>query len=218
MAAIDSENRQQFTDPFYVGLAAICALLAFAGFAPTYWLQLPAGTFVGPPLIHFHATLLFAWTLLLLSQAVLADNGRFDYHRAWGLAGIALATVMVLTGVATAIYTLKTSLAAGYGDAARAFMILPLCSIYLFAGFFIAGIVAIHHRHVATHPRLILLATFSLLQVAMGRIFIPIAVGVEPGRRPGLVSPPPVTIGLVLSLILELLIVVATIYDWRKRG
>ena len=37
---------------FYVWVAAAIALFAFAAFAPTYWLQLPAGTFVGTPLIQ----------------------------------------------------------------------------------------------------------------------------------------------------------------------
>jgi hypothetical protein len=32
---------------FFVWMAGACALVAFGGFAPTFWLQLPAGTFVG---------------------------------------------------------------------------------------------------------------------------------------------------------------------------
>jgi hypothetical protein len=42
---------------FYVWMAVVCALVAFGGFAPTYWLQLPAGTFVGSPLVHIHGAL-----------------------------------------------------------------------------------------------------------------------------------------------------------------
>ena len=30
---------------FYLGLALACAVIAILGFAPTYWLQLPRGTF-----------------------------------------------------------------------------------------------------------------------------------------------------------------------------
>ena len=79
---------------FYVWMAAVCALIAFGAFAPTYWLQLSAGTFVGPPLLHIHGALFFAWTLLLLSQTALAANGRLESHGAWGLGGISLATAM----------------------------------------------------------------------------------------------------------------------------
>src|SRR4051794_14060031 len=122
---------------FYVWMAGACALIAFGGFAPTYWLQLSGGTFVGPPLLHIHGLLFSAWTLLLLSQTTLAANGRLDHHRAWGLAGIALASAMVVVGLVTAIYSMKVELAAGDGDAARGFLIVPIGALVLFAGFFI---------------------------------------------------------------------------------
>lgn len=125
---------------FYAWMAAVCALVAFGGFAPAYWLQLPAGTFVGSPLVHIHGALFSIWTLLMLSQTLLVANGRLDHHRAWGLAGISLATAMVIIGLAAAIQTLTMGLAAGYGDHSRAFLILPVSVISLFAGFFIAAI------------------------------------------------------------------------------
>jgi hypothetical protein len=201
---------------FYVWMAAACALVAFGGFAPTYWLQLAAGTFVGSPLLHIHGALFSAWTLLLLSQTLLVANGRLDNHRAWGLAGISLATAMVVIGLAAAIQTLTLGLAAGYGDHSRAFMILPVSAIGLFAGFFIAAIANI--RRPETHKRLMLLATISLLQAAMGRIFFVLVTGGGPGLRPGLGPPPPLVIGLAPSLIIELLIVAGMVHDWRTRG
>jgi uncharacterized membrane protein YozB (DUF420 family) len=203
---------------FYVWMAAVCALVAFGGFGPTYWLQLPAGTFVGPPLLHVHGALFFAFILLLLSQTILAAHSRLDHHRAWGLVGISLATAMVVIGVIAAIDTLTIALAAGYGDAARAFMIVPISAISLFAAFFIAAIVSIQRGNPEAHKRLMLLATISLLQAAMGRIFFVLATGGGPGLRPGLGPPPPVSIGLVSSLILELIIVAGVVYDWRTRG
>lgn len=201
---------------FYVWMAAICVLIAFGGFAPTYWLQLIPGTFVGPPLLHIHGLLFSAWTLLLLGQVLLVANRRVDVHRAVGLVGISLATAMVIIGVAAAIQTLNTGLAAGYGDRSRAFFILPISGIGLFAGFFIAAIANI--RRPEAHKRLILLATISLLQAAMARVFFTLITGGGPGLRPGLGEPPPLIIGLVPSLLLELLIVAGLIYDWRTRG
>jgi hypothetical protein len=216
MVAVALNPARQKAGYFYVWMAAVCALVAFSGFAPTYWLQLPAGTFVGPPLLHLHGALFFAWTMLLLSQTTLAANGRLDHHRAWGLVGISLATAMVVIGLAAAINTLTTGLAAGYGDSARAFLILPVSAISLFAGFFVAAIANIQRPE--THKRLILLATISLLQAAIGRVFFVLATGGGPGLRPGLGPPPPLIIGLVPSLILELMIVAGIVYDWRTRG
>ena len=154
---------------FYVWMAAVCALIAFGGFAPTYWLQLAPGTFVGPPLLHIHSALFSAWMLLLLSQTWLASQGRLDHHRAWGLVGVALASAMVVLGIAAGIYSMRVGLAAGYGDRSRGFLLVPLTAIGLFAGFFIAAIVNIRRPEI--HKRLILLATLSLLQAAMARVF-----------------------------------------------
>lgn len=201
---------------FYVWMAAICALVAFGAFAATYWLQLPAGTFVGSPIIHLHAALFSAWTILLLSQTTLVVRGRLENHRAWGLVGISLATAMVFTGLGATINTLGVGLAAGYGDTSLSFSVLPISTIALFAGFFIAAIVNIKRSE--AHKRLILLATISLLQAAMARVFFVLITGGGPGLRPGLGPPPPLEIGLVPSLVVELLILAGIIYDWRVRG
>jgi hypothetical protein len=58
------------TGRFYVWMAAACVLIAFGGFAPTYWLQLIPGTFIGPALLHIHGWLFSAWTLLFLVQEI----------------------------------------------------------------------------------------------------------------------------------------------------
>jgi hypothetical protein len=214
--AIEIEPVREKVRLFYVWMAAACAVVAFGGFAPTYWLQLPAGTFVGSPLVHIHGVLFSSWTLLLLSQTLLVANGRLRNHRAWGLVGISLATAMVFMGLAAAIQTLTAGLRAGYGDHSRAFLILPVSGIVLFAGFFIAAIANIQRPE--AHKRLILLATIALLQAAMARIFFVLITGGGPGLRPGLGPPPPLAIGLVPSLITELLIVAGLVYDWRTRG
>ena len=203
---------------FYVWMAAACAAIVFATFVPTYWFQLAAGTFVGPPLLHVHAALFFGWTLLLLSQSLLAANGRLDYHRAWGLAAIALATAMVMVGFLAALATVARAQAAGFGDQARTFLIVQVSILSLFAGFFIAAIVSIQLRRPEAHKRFILLATIALLNPALARIFFVLATGGGPSLRPGLGIPLPVSRALVPGAIAELLIVAGVVYDWRTRG
>src|SRR5688572_7270111 len=97
---------------FYVWMAGACALIAFVGFAPTYWLQLAPGTFVGSPLLHLHGLLFSAWTVFFLAQSTFVATGRLSRHRTWGLAGISLATAMVLVGFAVADEVLTRRLAA----------------------------------------------------------------------------------------------------------
>src|SRR5687768_16757978 len=95
---------------FYVWMATAGVLIAFVGFAPTYWLQLAPGTFVGSPLLHLHGWLFAAWPLYLLLQTAFVARGRVARHRTWGLLGVSLATAMVLVGFAVANDVLATRL------------------------------------------------------------------------------------------------------------
>ena len=201
---------------FYVWIAAISVLIAFGGFAETYWLQLLGGTFVGGgPLLHLHGALFSAWTLLLFSQTWLAAKGSLDHHRAWGLVGISLATALVFVGVATAIHSMTGRIPVD-GDASRRFLIVPITAIGGFAILFAAAIANINRPD--WHKRFMLVATFSLLQAAVARIFFLATTGGGPGARPGLAPAPPVTTSLAGGGVVDLLIVAGAIYDWRSRG
>jgi len=182
---------------FYVWMAGICAFIAFGGFAETYWLQLLAGTFVpSGPLLHLHAGLFSAWTILLLSQTWLAAHDRLDNHRAWGLVGISLATALIFVGVATAIHSMMTRTGAD-GEAARRFLIVPITAIGGFAILFAAAVANIGRPD--WHKRFMLIATFSLLQAAVARVFFLLSTGGGPGARPGLGPAAPVATSLAGS-------------------
>ncbi|MBA3730519.1 MAG: hypothetical protein H0W92_06925, partial [Sphingomonas sp.] len=95
MATVSAPRARPLVSHFYITMAAIFVAIAFGGFAGTYWLQLPYGTFTGSPMLHLHGLLFSLWTLFFLSQALLVANGRLRNHKAWGLAGISLATAML---------------------------------------------------------------------------------------------------------------------------
>jgi hypothetical protein len=201
---------------FYVWMAAVCALIAFVGFAPTYWLQLAPGTFVGSPLLHLHAVLFSAWPLFFLLQTVFAARGRIHRHRAWGLLGVSLATAMVFVGFAAANNVLATRLAAGFGDRARAFHIVSTSIITLFGVFVFAAIASVARPEI--HKRLMLLATISMLPPAIARLFFAVNVGISAGLRPGLGPPRTVESVMISALIADALILAGVIYDVRTRG
>jgi hypothetical protein len=201
---------------FYVSIAAICLVVALVGFAPTYWLQLAPGTFIGSPLLHLHGVLFSAWPLYLLVQTMLVAQGRINRHRAWGLLGISLATAVVFVGFAVANDVLATRLAAGYGDAARAFHIASISMITLFGGFVFAAILCVSRPE--THKRLMLLATVSMLAPAIARLLFALRMGSGSGLRPGLGPPRTVESVLLPALIADALIVAGVIYDMRTRG
>src|SRR6185437_10133246 len=116
------------TTRFHWRMAVVFVVIAFGGFTPTYWARLAAGTFPASPIVHAHATLLFSWTLLHLIQTTLVAAGRTARHQALGLFGIALFSVMCCVIVATRLIRRRAEVHAGFGDAARRFSAIALCS------------------------------------------------------------------------------------------
>lgn len=216
MATIATPGRRPLVSKFYVTMAALFAAIAFGGFFGTYWLQVARGTFTGAPMLHLHGLLFSLWTLFFLSQALLVANRQLKRHRAWGLAGISLATAMVFTGLGVAIIGLNDRLEAGYGDAARAFSIVPVSGILMFAGFVTAALFNL--RRPEWHKRFMLVGTTAILQAAIARFFFLAATGGGPGARPGMGPPLPIASTMLPGFIVEALIVAAMIHDWRSYG
>jgi hypothetical protein len=199
---------------FYARMAYACAAVAVLGFVPTYWMPFATGAFAGPSLLHFHGWLFTAWMAVFVLQARAAAAYRFDRHRALGLAGIAIATAMLFTGLMVAVHAIERGAAAGFAEEARAFSIVPISIILFFAGAVAVAIGSV--RRPDTHMRLMLVATISILPPAIARVvFLLLAPA---GGRPGEGAPPTVLMALIPSFTANLLLVVAMAYDWRTRG
>jgi hypothetical protein len=201
---------------FYVGMAAACVLVAFVGFAPTYWIPLLRGRLEVSPLVHVHATFFYGWLLLFLRQTSLAASGRLTRHQEFGVFAVALATGMCFVGSGVAINRVKELSAAGFADAALRFSIVPLTAAALFAVLFAIAVYNVKRPEI--HKRVMLVATVSLLQAAVARWF---ALFLAPPRPPGVtgpLSPPPVAVTVMSGLVSDLLIVAAIIHDRRTRG
>ena len=214
--SIDGRQARRDARRFYVGFSAACLAIAAIGFMPTYWMQLAPGTFDGPPLVHLHAVLFSAWPLYFLVQTLLAARGQVARHRAWGLLGVSLATAMVIVGIAVANDVLATRLENGYGDRARAFHIVSMSMMVLFAVFVAIALACVSRPEI--HKRLMVLATISILPPATARLFFAISVGIGPGLRPS--GGPPRTVESVLmpAMVADMLILAAIVYDVRTRG
>jgi len=216
MATIASPRPQRLVGKFYVTMAAIFVAIAFSGFFMTYWLQVAQGTFTGSAMLHLHGLLFTAWTLFFLSQTWLMANGRYKSHRKWGLLGISLATAMVLIGLAVALQGLQARLDAGFGDPARAFVIVPISGILLFGGLVTASIANL--KRPEWHKRLMLVASAGILQAAIARFFFLAATGGGPGLRPGMGPPQPVERTMAAGVLVLLLVAAAMVHDWRNHG
>lgn len=89
---------------FFVVAALVMFIVAFLGFAPTFYLRAftPEEKLAAAPSmvmsLYLHGSAMTAWYLLFIGQAWLAASGRAKLHRGFGWAGIAVAAAVVITG------------------------------------------------------------------------------------------------------------------------
>jgi hypothetical protein len=197
---------------FYVRMGVVYVLIAFGGFAPTYWAPMAAGTFHAPPVIHVHGALMFTWVCFNLVQTWLVASGRTMRHRDWGLAGIALFTAISCAILVGVMGVIKAQEAAGFGESALRFSAVTLCAWPLIVGIFVLAIV--NHRHAAIHKRLMNLLLIGMMTPAIARVFLTLLA--PPGASAG--PSPPAFVSIPPSLVADLLIVVAMIRDKRTIG
>jgi hypothetical protein len=178
-------------------------------------MPMASGSIRVSPLTHAHASLFFGWLLFFVYQSRLVASGRTAKHRNVGLAGISLATAMFFAGNAVAIQRILALEAAGQGEAARRFSVIPFTAILFFGVLFALAIRNV--RTPAVHKRLLLVATVSMLQAAVGRLTRLAAAGPPPtdGLPP---LPPSVALSIVPGVLVDLLIVAAMVHDYRSTG
>lgn len=206
-SAVRSDSRR-----FHLWMATVFVLIAFGGFTPTYWARLAGGAFHAPPILHIHGFLLFSWTLFYFLQTALIASGRTPSHRAWGLAGISLFSVLVCSIIATRVTLLNLEDSHGMGDAGRRFSAVAILALPLMIGLFAAAIANIRRPEV--HKRLMYVLLASMMTPAIARVFLTLLA--PPGAAEG--APPPPFVVVPPALVASLLIVVAMVYDWRTRG
>jgi hypothetical protein len=181
-------------------MACVFALIAFAGFTPSYWSKLAAGTFTGAPILHVHGLLLFGWTCIYLAQTALVASGRTLRHRAWGMAGIAWFSVMMCSTLALVIHSMRV-------EAALPINVVSLITIVLASALFAGAIANVSRPDV--HKRLMVLVMVVLLQAAVARLVV------LPLSPPG---PPSLQTTVVTGVVTDVLVVAAMIYDGYTRG
>jgi len=196
---------------FHLVMAGVFVLIAFGGFTPSYWMRLANGGLHVPPIVHIHGFLLFTWTLFYFMQTAWVASGRTASHRAWGLAGISLFTLLVCSILVTRITMLRIEDAHGMGDAAKRFSVVVFVTLPLMIGLFATAIANIRRPEI--HKRLMYVLMASMMTPAIARVFL--ALLAPAGAANG---PPPPFVAIPPGLVACLLIVVAIVYDWRTRG
>lgn len=152
---------------FFTAMSVAMAAVVFIGFSPTFYArsaQLPSL----PGLTILHGVVFTTWVLAYVLQSVLVLTGRRRLHMTLGLLFMSLGVLMVWLGLAAAAGAARRGAGAPAGDDPRAFMVVPVFDILLFAVCLAAGY-AWRHAPVV-HKRLMLLASIDLMGPAIARI------------------------------------------------
>lgn len=157
------------SDRFYLVMALALAFTAFGGFSVTYFGPLAQGQYPDvSPTVHVHGWTFFAWYLLLPLQAGLVRSRRVSTHRRFGLASVALAVAMIVTGLV--VVGVQVDLATRPGGSGFWAFLGPAIfgTLVLFTVFYAA---ALRYRaRPAYHRRLMLLASAGGLSAATFRV------------------------------------------------
>lgn len=164
-ANLDINRRREHL--FYTGMAVLVAITVLVGFARTYYLKPYFATPPLTPILHLHGIVFTLWVVLFLTQTMLVAANRTSIHRRLGMAGAALAILMVVVGTATAIIRANV-LAVPPGESPLAFLTIPLGDMLVFGGIVGAGFY--FRRRADVHKRLMLLSMISILPAAIGRL------------------------------------------------
>lgn len=164
---------------FFPAVCLLILVIVWLGFSKTYY---AAGLIHAPlpaPIIHVHAVVFTLWLLTLVAQTALVSVRRVKLHMTLGLWGFGLAAVMPIVGVLAATNSLRRDMSPpGSGLSALTFYIVPLSAILVFC--ILAGFAYSLRRRPDFHKRLIMLATFVLLDAAFGRWPYTLGIGGSP--------------------------------------
>ena len=163
-------DRRLFDRRLFLAAALAFALIVLAGFARTYYAK---GLFGTPPLpsglVHLHGLLMTAWVALFVAQVRFISTKRIRLHQRLGYAGIGLATLIIASGIPTALRAAKYGSAASPPDVPPlSFLLVPLSDLVMFGLFF--GAAVYYRRRPAAHKSLMLLTALNFLPPALARI------------------------------------------------
>lgn len=168
--AISEKLSRRASDRGLFLIAAIgFPLLVLIGYFRTYYFS--AFFDVKPianALVHAHGIVMTLWVVYFTAQVALIRSRNVKLHMTMGMAGIALAALVVVVGMATAYDAQLVRGSAPPGVNPHEFFILPVSDMTLFVIFF-AG--AIYYRKRPTeHKTLMLLTAINFLPAALFRL------------------------------------------------
>ncbi len=119
-------------------------------------------------LVHAHGITMSAWVLYFVAQVALVRSKNIKLHMTLGMAGIALAALVVVVGLATAYDAQLVRRAAPPGNDPHEFFILPVGDMFLFVVYFAGAIY--YRKRPLEHKSLMLMTAINFVPAALFRI------------------------------------------------
>ena len=172
-------------DKRHLGATLAISAAVYLGFWFTYFGPHLRGTYAATPVaVHVHGWSFFAWYLLLPLQASLIHARRVRLHRTLGWLSIALATLMVASGLLVIGVRMAEAVASAEPSFWAMFGPMIAATLALFAGFYAAAL--IRRRASASHKRLIIVASaagmgaaaFRIIGAVWGQVLWAVPVGI----------------------------------------
>jgi len=150
---------RRFDHYFFSGTAWLMLASVVLGFGPTYYFAGLTSAPLPSRIIHIHGAVFSCWILLLIAQNSLVWARRVDIHRKLGLAGFALASLMVIVGWMAATDRLARGTAPAGLDS-YFFYIVPMTDMVIFGTLIFFAFRS--RRDSSTHKRIIYIATAGM--------------------------------------------------------
>ena len=148
-------------------MAVALVITVFAGFSRTFYLRPMFHPEPLMPLLYVHGFIFTLWIALLLTQTTLIATQRTRTHMRLGIAGMLLASLMIVIGTVTAIVRAKGASPIP-GVNPLSFLTIPLGDMLVFM--ILVGSAFYFRRRLEIHKRLMLLATIAILPAAVARL------------------------------------------------
>lgn len=152
--------------------AVLFPLVVLIGYFKTYYFTafFPEARPIANALVHAHGVVMTTWVLYFVAQVALIRTKNIKLHMTLGMAGIALAALVVIIGLATAFDAQIVRASAPPGADPHEFFILPVGDMLLFVIFFAGAIY--YRKRPAEHKSLMLMTAINFAPAALFRIGI----------------------------------------------
>lgn len=161
---VATQRRLRHDDVFFSAMALLILGIVVTGFAQSYFLAGMVRAKLPNALVHIHGAAFISWILLLLVQTALVSARRIRWHITLGVLGFMLPPAMVVLGTLTLFDSIRR---AQLGIPPSILLVGDGEQLILFALLIGWGMSA--RRNAATHKRLMILGTMSILAPAIDR-------------------------------------------------